>query len=287
MLLFAQLILSGVLIGGLYALAALGLSLIFGVMRVLNVAHGAFYMVGAYVVWMLTAQAGVPFFPALLVTIVVVFVLGVIMERLIVRPIRHDEVSVLIVTFAAAFVIEELAKFIWSSRYRNISPYFSGTVNLGGLLVDLQRVFSFSVALAVIGLLLYVVSHTRLGLAMRMVTQDAEAALLMGINVERVQMVSFGAGAALAASAAGLLGPLYLVFPAMGWDPLLRAFAIVILGGMGSMGGTIFAGLIIGVVEVLTGFYVEPRMTTVATFLVLILILIFRPTGLFGEEVES
>jgi branched-chain amino acid transport system permease protein len=287
LLLFAQLILSGVLIGGLYALAALGLSLIFGVMRVLNVAHGAFYMVGAYVVWMLTAQAGVPFFPALLVTIVVVFVLGVIMERLIVRPIRHDEVSVLIVTFAAAFVIEELAKFIWSSRYRNISPYFSGTVNLGGLLVDLQRVFSFSVALAVIGLLLYVVSHTRLGLAMRMVTQDAEAALLMGINVERVQMVSFGAGAALAASAAGLLGPLYLVFPAMGWDPLLRAFAIVILGGMGSMGGTIFAGLIIGVVEVLTGFYVEPRMTTVATFLVLILILIFRPTGLFGEEVES
>ena len=287
MLLFAQLILSGVLIGGLYALAALGLSLIFGVMRVLNVAHGAFYMVGAYVVWMLTAQAGVPFFPALLVTIVVVFVLGVIMERLIVRPIRHDEVSVLIVTFAAAFVIEELAKFIWSSRYRNISPYFSGTVNLGGLLVDLQRVFSFSVGLAVIGLLLYVVSRTRLGLAMRMVTQDAEAALLMGINVERVQMVSFGAGAALAASAAGLLGPLYLVFPAMGWDPLLRAFAIVILGGMGSMGGTIVAGLIIGVVEVLTGFYVEPRMTTVATFLVLILILIFRPTGLFGEEMEG
>ncbi len=285
--LFFGLLVSGVLIGGLYALAAIGLSLIMGVMRVVNVAHGALYMLGAFFVYTVTVQWGLPFPIAMVVAVAAVFAVGVVVERLIVRPVRHEEVNVLIITFAAAFVLEELAKFIWNPRYKNIPPYIEGNVSVGALQVDQQRLVAFLVAVVLIGILFALIRHTRTGKAIRMVAQDEEAALLLGIHVERLHMLTFGLGAALAAAAAALLGPLYLVYPAMGWNPLLRSFAIVILGGMGSLEGTIVAGLLMGVIEVMTGYFISDRMTTVATFAVLVLIIFLRPTGLFGHPVEE
>lgn len=285
--LFLGLVVSGILIGGLYALAAAGLSLIMGVMRVVNVAHGALYMLGAFFVYTVTVQMGLNFAAAMAVAVVAVFVIGLVMERLIVRPVRHEEVNVLIITFAAAFVLEEIAKFVWSPRYKNIPPYIQGSVAIGALQVDQQRLAAFLVAVILMTLLFFVIRRTRIGKAIRMVAQDEEAALLLGIHVERIHMLTFGVGAALAAAAAALLGPLYLVYPAMGWNPLLRSFAIVILGGMGSLEGTILAGLLMGVIEVMTGYFISDRMTTVAAFVVLVLIIFLRPTGLLGQAVEE
>lgn len=285
--LLGGLLVSGILIGGLYALAAVGLSLIMGVMRVVNVAHGALYMLGAFLVYTVTVQWGFGFPVAMLVAMVGVFVIGVVVERLIVRPVRHEEVNVLIITFAAAFVLEEVARLIWNPRYKNIPPYVEGALRVGGLRIDQQRFVAFLVAVVLIAVLLAVIRYTRIGKAVRMVAQDEEAALMLGINVERMHLLTFGIGSALAAAAAALLGPLYLVFPAMGWNPLLRSFAIVILGGMGSLGGTILAGILMGVIEVLTGAFISERITTVATFTVLILIIVVRPTGLFGQQVEG
>lgn len=285
--LFLGLVVSGILIGGLYALAAAGLSLIMGVMRVVNVAHGALYMLGAFFVYTVTVQMGLNFAVAMAVAVVAVFIVGLVMERLIVRPVRHEEVNVLIITFAAAFVLEEVAKFVWSPRYKNIPPYIQGSVAIGALQVDQQRLAAFLVAVALMTVLFLVIRRTRIGKAIRMVAQDEEAALLLGIHVERIHMLTFGVGAALAAAAAALLGPLYLVYPAMGWNPLLRSFAIVILGGMGSLEGTILAGLLMGVIEVMTGYFISDRMTTVAAFVVLVLIIFLRPTGLLGQAVEG
>ena len=275
---------SGILIGGLYALAALGLTIVLGVMRIINVSHGAFYTLGAYFTFLFSVMLGMNYIAAFILSAVLVFAVGVVYERVLIKPIRKEELNVLILTFAAAFVIEEIVKFTFGPRYRNIPPYLSGTVTFFGGSVDVQRVFSFIIAIAIVALLILALRFTRVGKAMRMVAEDEEVAGILGINVERIQMVSFGFGAMLAAAAAALLSPIYLLYPAMGWDPLLKAFAIVIFGGMGSITGTVLTGIIFGVAEVLTGYYISPTWKTVVPFILLILIISIKPTGLFGEE---
>ncbi len=275
---------NGVLIGGLYALAALGLTIVLGVMRVINVSHGAFYTLGAYFTFLFSIMLGFSYITSFLLSAALVFAIGVVYERLLIKPIRKEELNVLILTFAGAFVIEEIVKFAFGPRYRNIPPYLSGTVTIPGGSVDVQRVLSFAIAIAIVALLFAILRFTKIGKAMRMVAEDEEVAGILGINVERVQMFSFGFGAMLAASAAALLSPIYLLYPSMGWDPLLKAFAIVIFGGMGSIPGTVLTGIIFGVAEVLTGYYISPTWKTVVPFILLILIISVKPTGLFGEE---
>ncbi len=279
-----NLIFNGILIGGLYALAAIGLTLVLGVMRIINVSHGAFYTLGAYFAFLFSVMLGFSYPIAFFLSIFVVFIIGVVFGRVFIKPIRKEELNVLILTFAMAFVIEEILKFAFGPRYRNIPPYLSGTLDIFGGSVDIQRVFSFAFAVVILVTLLIVLKFTKLGKAMRMVAEDEEVAGLLGINVERIHNISFGFGALLAASAAALLSPIYLLYPAMGWDPLLKSFAIVIFGGMGSIAGTIFAGLIFGVAEVLTGYYISPTWKTAVPFILLILIISIKPTGLFGEE---
>ncbi len=275
---------NSVLIGGLYALAALGLTIVLGVMRVINVSHGAFYTLGAYFTFLFSIMLGMNYITSFLLSALIVFAIGVVYERILIKPIRKEELNVLILTFAGAFVIEEIVKFTFGPRYRNIPPYLSGTVDIPGGSVDIQRVLSFAIAIGIVAMLFIILKFTKIGKAMRMVAEDEEVAGTLGINVDRVQMFSFGFGAMLAASAAALLSPIYLLYPSMGWDPLLKAFAIVIFGGMGSIPGTVFTGIIFGVAEVLTGYYISPTWKTVVPFLLLILIISIKPTGLFGEE---
>ncbi len=279
-----SLTINGILIGGLYALAALGLTIVLGVMRVINVSHGAFYTLGAYFTFLFSIMLGFDYITSFLLSALIVFVIGVVYERVLIKPIRKEELNVLILTFAGAFVIEEIVKFAFGPRYRNIPPYLSGTVNIPGGSVDVQRVLSFAIAIAIVALLFAILRFTKIGKAMRMVAEDEEVSGVLGINVDRIQMFSFGFGAMLAASAASLLSPIYLLYPSMGWDPLLKAFAIVIFGGMGSIPGTVLTGIIFGVAEVLTGYYISPTWKTVVPFILLILIISFKPTGLFGEE---
>ncbi len=280
------LLVSGILIGGLYALAALGLTIVLGVMRIINVSHGAFYMLGAYFTYLFAVMLGLNYIVSFFATLIVVFLLGIAFERALIRPIRGEELNVLILTFAAAFVIEEVIRLVFTARYRNIPPYLSGSVEIFGASVDVQRVFSFVVALTIVVALLTVIKYTKIGKAMRMVAEDEEMASMLGIDVEKVHMITFGFGSLLAAAAASLLSPIYLIYPAMGWDPLLKAFAIVIFGGMGSISGTIVTGILFGVIEVLTGYYISPTWKTVLPFALLIVIITLKPTGLFGEEVE-
>lgn len=282
-----QILLNGVVIGGLYALTAIGLTTILGVMRITFLAHGAFYMLGAIFTYKLVTGLGLNFFPAALLAAGGIYVLGVLVEKFTIRPMRHDELKVMILTLSLAFIAEEVAKILWGPQYKNMPPYLMGNISLGGIGLEKQRLLAFVVAVVLVTAFLVFLKKTRMGKAIRMVAQDERAAMLLGINVDRIHAVTFGIGVALAASAAILLSPIYLIYPSMGWTPLMRSFAIVILGGMGSIEGTIAAGVIFGIIEMLTGYFLSPTLVTINIFLVLILVILFKPAGLFGTRVRQ
>lgn len=280
--LFAQVLLSGILQGGVYALMASGLSMTLGVMRVVDLGYGVYYMLGSYVAFSLVVLAGAPYWVAIVAAPAAVFLVGMILEHLFVRKARKDELRVMILTLAGAYAIEEAARFIWGPTWRDLPPMATGTFRLGPVLVERQRVIALLVSVVVLTALLLALKRTRLGMAVRMVAQDWRSALLLGIHVDAIQRLTFATGAALAALAGTLLAPLYVLYPAMGWDPLMRAFATVILGGIGSLSGTILAGLLLGVVELFTSFYVSPAVSQLAIFLLLVVIIVTRPAGLQG-----
>lgn len=282
-----QILLNGVVIGGLYALAAIGLTTILGVMRITFLAHGAFYMLGALFAYKLVTGLGLSFFPAAILAAGGIFLLGVVVERYTIRLMRHDELRVMILTLSLAFIAEEVVKLLWGPQYKNMPPYLMGNISLGGIGLEKQRLMAFFVSVVLVIAFLLFLKKTRMGKAIRMVAQDSRAAMLLGINVDRIHAVTFGLGVAMAASAAILLSPIYLVYPSMGWTPLMRSFAIVILGGMGSIGGTIAAGIIFGIIEMLTGYFLSPTLVTINIFLVLILVILFKPAGLFGAKVRQ
>lgn len=284
---FLHLTADGIIIGVIYVLAALGMTVIFGVMRIASLAHGAFYMLGAYFVFWFCMQLALPYYIAVMLGVIMTFVLGMAVERFILRKIKANELSVVIATLALAFVLEEGIKFIWGPFYRNIPPVFPGTISYQGFILDKQRFLAFLIAIGFVLIFLFILKWTKIGMAIRMVAQDEEAAQLLGININVISMLTFGVGAALAASAAALLSPVYLIYPSMGWTALLRSLAIVILGGMGSVAGTIVAGLLFGIIEVYTAFYISPELATIDIFLVLILVIVFRPAGIFGVKIRS
>lgn len=279
-----QLVLSGILQGGMYALLSLGLTLTLGVMRIVDLSYGAFYTLGAYFTFYFLINVGVHFILAAIISIVLVLALGLLTERFLIRPIRADDVSVMIMTFAFAYALEEIVKFVFGTPFRTIPPYAIGTFNLGSVFLEKQRVFSFLVALLIIFIILVILKRFKIGRAIRMVAQDRQGANYVGIDVDRVQQITFGVGTVLAASASVLLSPIYLIFPSMGWSPLLKVFGMVILGGMGSVKGTIFAGFLLGLVEVFTSYFIAETLSEISFFMVIILVLLVKPSGLFGTS---
>jgi len=280
-----QIFISGLLLGGIYALMAVGLSLTLGVMRVVNMAHGVFYALGSFLIYTFMVQVQINAIVALLLTAVIVFLIGVVIERILINPIRESEMNVMIVTFALAIFIEQCIHLGWGVMYRSTPPLFKGVFQIGNLLLDHQRVLAFIIGIAIIFGLILALKKTKLGKGIRMVQQDYEMAMALGINVNIVSMVIFGLGAALAAIAGCLLAPLYLIFPAMGWTPLLMSFTIVILGGMGSIVGTIVGGLLFGLITLLTSYYISSGMVNVVPFLAMIVTLLIRPRGFFGKDI--
>lgn len=280
-------VLNGLTTGALYALVALGLTLIYGVLHIINFAHGALLMLGLYAVYYLNVQFGIDPYVALLIVPPGMFALGYALQRGIIGRASHgrDE-NILLVTLGLAIVIENLSLFLFKSDTRIIDvPYSFEVVEILGAFLPLPKVVAFAGALITAALLWLIMSKTDLGRAIRALAKERKGAKLVGIDVEQVFAMSFGLGIACLGVAACLLLPSYYVNPQVGHGFVLIAFTIVVLGGMGSFVGALLGGLIIGVVEALGGLFFGESLGQLGIFLIFILVLVFRPTGLLGHKV--
>ena len=284
-ILFASL-LNGVTTGAVYALIALGLTLIYGVLHIINFAHGASLMVALYGVYFLKEHAGIDPYLAFPVVVPAMFALGYGLQRGIINRASHgkDE-NILLVTLGLSIVLENLALLFFKSDTRTIeTTYTLTTVALGPAMIALPKLVAFAGALVVSGLLVWMMRATDLGSAIRAVAKEKQGARLMGIDVDHVYAMCFGIGLACLGAAACFLLPAYYVNPMVGSGFVLVAFTIVVLGGMGSFEGAFVGGLLIGVVESLGGLYLGESLGQVGIFVIFIAVLLFRPQGLFGAR---
>ena len=284
-ILFASL-LNGITTGAVYALIALGLTLIYGVLHIINFAHGASLMVALYAVYFLKEHAGIDPYLAFPVVVPAMFALGYGLQRGIINRASHgkDE-NILLVTLGLSIMLENLALLFFKSDTRTIeTTYTLTTVAIGPAMIALPKLVAFAGALVVSGLLVWMMRATDLGSAIRAVAKEKQGARLMGIDVDHVYAMCFGIGLAGLGAAACFLLPAYYVNPMVGSGFVLVAFTIVVLGGMGSFEGAFVGGLLIGVVESLGGLYLGESLGQVGIFVIFIAVLLFRPQGLFGAR---
>ena len=279
-------VLNGLTTGAVYALIALGLTLIYGVLHIINFAHGAALMVALYAVYLLKTQFGIDPYLALPIVVPGMFVLGYALQRGVINRARHgrDE-NVLLVTLGLAIVLENLALLLFKSDTRSIeTAYTLTTVAIGPAMISLSKLIAFGGALLASAAMLWIVGRTDLGRAIRAVAHEQHGAKLMGIDVDHVYAMSFGIGLACVGAAACFLLPAYYVNPQVGSGFVLVAFTIVVLGGMGSFTGALVGGLLIGVVESLGGLFLGESLGQIGIFAIFIAVLLFRPQGLFGAQ---
>jgi branched-chain amino acid transport system permease protein len=279
-------VLNGVTTGAVYALIALGLTLIYGVLHIINFAHGAALMVALYAVYLLKTQLGIDPYLALPLVVPGMFALGYGLQRAIINRAGHgkDE-NILLVTLGISIVLENLALLVFKSDTRSIeTAYTLATVAIGPAMIALPKLVAFAGALAASALLLLVLTRTDLGRAIRAVAKEKHGAKLMGIDVDHVYAMCFGIGLACLGAAACFLLPAYYVNPQVGAGFVPVAFTVVVLGGMGSFGGALLGGLLIGVVESLGGLFLGESLGQIGIFAVFIAVLLFRPQGLFGAK---
>ena len=279
-------LLNGIANGAVYALVALGLTLIYGVMHIINFAHGSLLMVALYGVYFLNQLAGVDPYLALPIMVPLMFGVGYALQRCVIHTASHGrEENILLVTLGLAIVIDNLALYLWSADTRTINPaYAFATVDLGVAAIAVPKVISFFAAIALAFALWLLIRHTDLGKAIRAVAREREGARLVGIDVEHVYAMSFGIGIACVGAAACLLLPSYYAHPGVGESFVLIAFTIVVLGGMGSFPGALLGGFVIGVTESLGGLLLGENLGKIGIFVIFIAILLFKPTGLFGQR---
>ena len=281
-----QHIVNGLIIGGGYALMGIGLTLIFGIMRVVNFAHGEFYMLGAFLLFSLFGSLGVNFFVASAAAIVAVGLSGAVVERVILRPLRDQPIEIpMLAMVALSVILQNAAILVWDPSPKTIRHPFSPVpIVLGPIYVVAIRIFAGAAAVALIVASHLFIQKTRLGKAMRATFQDGEMARLVGVDVDRVYMATFSFGAALAGAAGVLLGSVFWVYPAMGEYAALKSFAVVIMGGLGDFPGAIVGGLLLGVAESLGAAYISSGYKDAIGFVMIIVLLLFRPAGLFGRR---
>lgn len=278
---FVQHVVNGLISGGLYALLAIGLSLIFGVLGIINFAHGELFAVGAYVAFFSWSVLGLPLAVSFLVAMAATGLLGVVVERLAFRPLRFtDPLNSMISAIGLSFVLQNVLLQVGGAEPRRLDPFMRGVLLLGPIALPLQYVVILALSGVLIVLMQLYLSRAWNGLALRASAQDVETAGLMGITTDRLGTITFGVGSALAAAAGVLVGSVFLIQPSMGTAAVVKAFVVVILGGVGNMAGVILGGLLLGIVESLTVAYVATSLRDIAAFAVLILALLFRPQGL-------
>jgi branched-chain amino acid transport system permease protein len=283
---FLQHVLNAIILGGTYALLGIGLTLIFGIMRVVNFTHGELYAFGAYCMYALVMMWGVNFFLALSLAMALGTLLGGILEVLLLNRLRRADIdTTMLVMIGAWIIMQNSEQLIWSGVALSInSPFPADPLVIGPLSVSWTRVYVFVVASLLICATYYVVNRTRLGKAMRATFQDRDTAALMGVRIDRIHTATFALGSGLAAAAGALLGPVFVVNPTMGDLAASKAFAIVILGGLGNIKGATLGGFILAFVEEIGAGYVSSGYRDAMGFLLIILILLVRPTGLFAQK---
>lgn len=281
---FVQLLVNGLLLGGAYAIISLGLTLIFGVVQVVNFAHGEFLMIGMYLIYLLASHFGIHPYVGIVPVAIILFALGALTQKLLIEPLLSagEEIQIF-ATVALSILFLNLALIIFGADVFSVQGKVGrGLVDMGPISVVSGQVITFVVAI-VLAVLLHLFMHrTYLGRALRAVAQHRYAAALMGVNVKFVYVVAFGLGSAFVGVAAGLLSPQYPVFPTVGTYFVLTAFVIVVLGGMGNLYGAVAGSMIIGVVDTMAGYYIAPDLKEVMYFVIFLLILALRPSGLFG-----
>jgi branched-chain amino acid transport system permease protein len=276
----------GLVNGSFYALLSLGLAVIFGLLGVVNFAHGAFYMLGAFAAYAGWQFLGVNYWWALLLAPLAVGCLGILVERLFLRHLYQlDPLYGLLLTFGIALIAEGVMRGVFggSGRSYPVPPSLHGVFNLGFMILPIYRAWAIFASLAVCGLTWLVIERTRLGAMLRAATENARLVQAFGINVPLMVMITYGAGVALAALAGVLAAPVVQVSPLMGSSLVIVVFAVVVIGGMGSIMGAIVSGLVLGLIEGLTK-VVYPEASNIVVFVIMAVVLIWRPTGLFGRE---
>lgn len=279
-----QVLINGLLLGGVYALISLGLTLIFGVIRIINFAHGEILMLSMYLSYFCFAMLGLNPYVSLLIVIPVMFIAGVLVDQVIIRPIRNaPSYMQIFATVGLSVVLINLALAVFTGDYRSINlPFSREVMHIGPLTLSYARLIVFAAAIAVSWLLFLFLGKTDLGKQIRAIAQDRVAARLMGIDPNKIYLITFGLGCALVGLAGGLIIPLYYVFPSVGAYFVLTAFVVVVLGGLGNMMGALLGGMIIGIIDSLSGYYIDPALKEMVYFIVFLLVLLFRPSGLLG-----
>ena len=278
--------LNALVLGGTYALLGIGLTLIFGIMRVVNFTHGELYAFGAYMMYMLVMLTGANFYLALVLAVALGAALGAAIELVLLRKLRGADIdTTMLVMIGAWIALQNAEQLVWSGVAQSIdSPFPSAPLVVGPVSVAWGRVFVFFVAIVLIVATYALINHTRLGKAMRATFQDRETAALMGIQIGTIHTATFALGSGLAAAAGALLGPVFVVYPTMGDLAAAKAFAIVILGGLGSIAGATAGGFILALAEELGAGYISSGYRDAIGFLLIMLILAFKPTGLFARK---
>jgi len=277
---------SGILIGGVYALVGIGLTIIYGVMRVINFAHGELLMIGMYFTWIIFTVFGVDPFLSILITIPGMFLFGALLQKVLInRVLNALPQNQILLTIGLGLVLSNLVMLIYTSDYKIITTgYSSSTLSLAGLRLSTPLVISLVITSAITTVLYLFLLKTDTGQAIRATAQDRDAAQLMGINVKRMSVLAFGIGTALAGTAGALVSPTYYIFPQVGGAFTLKAFVIVVLGGMGSVVGATLGGIIIGITESLAAVYISSGMKEVFVYALFLLVLLFKPSGLLGRS---
>ena len=284
-----QQLINGISLGSIYALIALGYTMIYGIIKLINFAHGDIYMVGAYLGFY-AITLGIPIVPAILISMAVTSCLGVVVERLAYRPLRHaPRISVLITAIGMSFFLEYAMMALVSPTPRTFPATISDvSFEVGGLIISGQQLLIMGVTFLLMTILTYIVRRTKIGKAMRAASYDTEAAQLMGINADRIISITFAIGSALAAVAGVLIGIYYnAIDPLMGLMPGIKAFVAAVFGGIGSLPGAVFGGIVLGIVEAFISGLGLSMFRDAAAFAILILVLLLRPAGIFGKNVKE
>ncbi|HHX19357.1 MAG TPA: branched-chain amino acid ABC transporter permease [Clostridiaceae bacterium] len=286
MTVFFQYLVNGIVIGGTYSLIGMGMTLIFGIMRIVNFAHGEFYMLGAYFLYTLWAILGLNPVLSMLFTFVLILFLGIGFEQLFLRPLRKESsTSSMLMTIGFSIVLQNAALLIWGGATQTVPTLVDlKTFSIGDVVFSTDRILVFLISLTIIIFTSLFIGRTKTGRSMRATFQDMEAAEVVGVNIERVYSITFGFGAALAAAGGFLLAPLFVISPTMGALATSKAFAVVTAGGLGNVRGAILGGLLLGVVESLGAGYIASGYKDAFGYLIIILVILFKPEGLMSRK---
>ena len=287
---FIQQLINGISLGSIYALIALGYTMIYGIIKLINFAHGDIYMVGAYAAFFAITAMNLSIFPALLISMIITAILGMIVEKLAYKPLRHaPRISILITAIGVSFFLEYSMMYFVSPTPRTFPQVIPNIAfDIGGFIINGQQLMIFGITIVLMAILTYIVQKTKLGKAMRATSFDTETAQLMGIDSDRIISMTFCIGSALAAAAGVLVGIYYnAIDPLMGIMPGLKAFVAAVLGGIGILPGAVIGGIILGVIEALVSGFLSSTFRDAAAFGILILVLLIKPSGLLGKNTRE